>query len=209
MRLIGFILLLAIVHCGLSYTNRSARIVVRNKTPYTFLFLVQHAFANWVDWTSNPNNCQSLTQDYWIGVLKPGEGSEVFNASYRTGFLAGFFSGSNLWSVHGRKLIEDESKFSDFAHTIHNTTSNQNQTHYYNTLQYYQTNAGGCFKKHSLRAEDDGATTYIVILNSEIEIISPSGTTKTSFNEVGTFNTWVKGLLTKSSALSKKSGSRS
>ena len=56
---------------------------------------------------------------------------------------------------------------------------------------------GNCFKKHSLRAEDDGVTTYIIIMDSDVEIISPSGTTSTSFDEIGTFKTWIKELMSR------------
>jgi hypothetical protein len=196
---------LALIHFSHSYTSRIARIVVRNKTPFTFYFLVQHSFLNFVLWVDG-DMCLD-PQDYWLGVLEPGEGREIFNVNYKTGFLAGMFSGSNLWTVNGIKLIQEESElnhliffiflgqFSDFTLVVNNQASNQNQTYYYKKLQQYQSNVGHCFKKHSLRAEDDGKTTYIIVMDSKVEINSPSGTTTTSFDELGTFTSWIKKQL--------------
>ncbi|EFO84356.1 hypothetical protein CRE_26875 [Caenorhabditis remanei] len=93
-------------------------------------------------------------------ILKPNEKLTVLKVNFNTGV---FTTGTDNWKVHGLKKKEKDSQ--DFTESWRSGTGA----------------AGTDWKKHTLRTEDDGEVTEIKVFESEIQFVSKSGTSTTSF----------------------------
>ncbi|PIC53062.1 hypothetical protein B9Z55_002917 [Caenorhabditis nigoni] len=109
-------------------------------------------------------------------LFKPDEKITVFDkVYYNTGF---FTTGVDNWKVHGTRLIEvsPENKWTE-------TIAGK----FFIDGLPYATGHGAFakWKKHTLRSEDDGKETIIKVYQTEVQFISPSGRSTTTFNTLG------------------------
>ncbi|CAP28294.1 Protein CBG08478 [Caenorhabditis briggsae] len=145
-------------------TRRWAKIVLENCTGSHFKFQVLHEYTG-----EQTNNSGYI-------LFKPDDKITVFDqVYYNTGF---FTTGVDNWKVHGTRLIEvsPESKFTEMI----------SGKFFIDGLPYASGHgAFASWKKHTLRSEDDGQETIIKVYQTEVQFISPSGRSTTTFNTLG------------------------
>lgn len=144
-------------------TRRWAKIVLENSTGSHFKFQVLHEYTG------------EQTNDSGYIVFAPGEKKTVHEkVYYNTGFWT---TGVDNWKVHGTRLIEvsaDKGAISFLGKFFIDGLP-------------YSTGHGAfaSWKKHTLRSEDDGQETIIRVFQTEVQFISPSGRSTTTFNTLG------------------------
>lgn len=145
-------------------TRRWAKIVVENRTGSHFKIQVLHEYTG------------EQTNDSGYIDFKPDDRITVFEKIYyNTGF---FTTGVDNWKVHGTKLIQVETE-GTIARNIFGK--------FFVDGLPYSTGHGAFakWKKHTLRADDDGQETVIKVFQTEVQFISPSGRSVTTFNTLG------------------------
>ncbi|PIC53082.1 hypothetical protein B9Z55_002931 [Caenorhabditis nigoni] len=146
------------------YTRRWAKIVVENCTGSHFKIQVLHEYTG------------EQTNNSGYKLFKPDEKITVFEqVYYNTGF---FTTGVDNWKVHGTRLIEVSPE---------NKWTEKIAGKFFIDGLPYATGHGAFakWKKHTLRAEDDGKETIIKVYQTEVQFISPSGRSTTTFNTLG------------------------
>lgn len=145
-------------------TRRWAKIVLENRTGSYFKLQVLHEYTG------------EQTDDSGTIHFAPDDKKTVFEKVY---FNTGFFTtGVDNWKVHGTRLIEvsPESTVKEFLFG----------KFFIDGLPYHSNHgAFAQWKKHTLRAEDDGQETVIKVFPTEVQFISPSGRSVTSFDTLG------------------------
>ncbi|KAF1770207.1 hypothetical protein GCK72_002025 [Caenorhabditis remanei] len=145
-------------------TRRWSKVVVENRTGSHFKLQVLHEYTG------------EQTNDSGYITFKPDDKITVFEkVYYNTGI---FTTGVDNWKVHGTRLIE-VSPENKLAEAIAGK--------FFIDGLPYATGHGlfAQWKKHTLRAEDDGQETVIKVFQSEVQFISPSGRSTTTFNTLG------------------------
>ncbi|CAL2028020.1 unnamed protein product [Caenorhabditis brenneri] len=145
-------------------TRRWSKVILENRTGSYFRFQVLHEYTG------------EQTDDSGYIEFQPNDKKTVFEkVYYNTGI---FTTGVDNWKVHGTRLIEvggENGKgiplFGKF---------------FIDGLPYATGHGlGASWKKHTLRAEDDGQETIIRVFQTEVQFISPSGRSTTTFNTLG------------------------
>ncbi|KAF1770208.1 hypothetical protein GCK72_002026 [Caenorhabditis remanei] len=145
-------------------TRRWSKVVVENRTGSYFKLQVLHEYTG------------EQTNDSGYIDFKPGDSKTIFEKVY---FNTGLFTtGVDNWKVHGIRLIEvtPDSKWTKMI-----------VGKYFIDGLPYKSGHGllAQWKKHTLRADDDGQETVIKVFPTEVQFISPSGRSTTVFGTVG------------------------
>ncbi|CCU83358.1 Up-regulated in Daf-2 domain-containing protein [Caenorhabditis elegans] len=145
-------------------TRRSAKIVLENKTGEVFRMQVLHEYTG-----------EQTDDSGWFNFA-PDESRVMFeHVYYNTGF---FTTGVDNWKVHGSKLVEYAGKDGKGIHMIGKVWIDGIPYKSWHGLL-------AKWKKHTLRAEDDGQVTTIRVYPSEVQFISQSGRSVTPWYRIG------------------------
>ncbi|KAF1770206.1 hypothetical protein GCK72_002024 [Caenorhabditis remanei] len=145
-------------------TRRWAKVTLENKTGDVFKMQVLHEYTG------------EQTNDSDWHVFAPDEKKTMFEkVYYNTGI---FTTGVDNWKVHGTKMVLYEGSDGKGIKVIGKV--------WIDGIPYRSWH--GLFaqwKKHTLRAEDDGQETIIRVYPSEVQFISPSGRSVTQWYRIG------------------------
>ncbi|PIC53083.1 hypothetical protein B9Z55_002932 [Caenorhabditis nigoni] len=130
----------------------TAYIDVENKSSHLFKFQVLHQYTG-----------DDVDDSGWH-LMKPNEKKYVMKVNYRVGI---FTTGTDNWKVHGKKVVEK--------------TENGEKKLVDGEDWRSGTGVAVDWKKHTLRSEDNEATTTIKVFETEVQFDSPSGVSTTSF----------------------------
>ncbi|CCD83531.1 Up-regulated in Daf-2 domain-containing protein [Caenorhabditis elegans] len=146
-------------------TRRTASVDLENCTGSYFRLQVLHQYTN------------EGTDDSGLLDFKPGEKKRVFDSvQYYTGF---FTTGCDNWKVDGIRLHEVTTDSKTVQAMIGGKA-------FVEGLPYKSGHGFGAqWKKHTLRAEDRDRATLIKVFQTEVQFISPSGVSTTTFDTVG------------------------
>ena len=145
----------------LSVIHRTARVSVLNGFDAHLRVQVLHQYTG-----------ENTEDSGWI-VIAPGAQVEVMTVNYRTGDLT---TGRDNWIVNATQLSVVEGRTGVGPFNIEGRAM-------FGILRY-QTGHGflAQWKLHTLRPEDEGMETVIVLRPSIAEFKSPSGTSSTTFD---------------------------
>ncbi|CAP28295.1 Protein CBG08479 [Caenorhabditis briggsae] len=145
-------------------TRRWAKIILENKTGSTFRMQVLHEYTG------------EQTDDSGWHSFGPDEKKTMFEqVYYNTGF---FTTGVDNWKVHGSEMILYEGTDGKGIPIMGKVWIDGVPWRSWHGL-FAQ------WKKHTLRAEDDGQETIIRVYKTEVQFISPSGRSVTPWYRIG------------------------
>lgn len=144
--------------------NREASVHVRNETGAIVRFQVLHQYTG------------EATEDSGWKEIAPGATQYMLNVHYRTGF---FTTGVDNWIVNGieRRRVSAGFKLPEGLEKI------EIGGEFFVDLRWSSgTGAFSDWKVHTLRSDDDGKVTTIIVRPTTVEFVSESGTSSTSWN---------------------------